>query len=68
MPRESERAMPLEQTQIKSLQQRIDRLETLVQSVLPEGPRDPHAPRRCRYCGKDGTGHEEDCDWAWIMQ
>ncbi len=61
----------------KSMRKRLDRLESLVQGLLPEDPRIKATHSRCKWCGhvaptpQDNSTvwdwHGVDCDWLGLM-
>lgn len=62
----------------KSMQKRLDRLESLVQGLLPEDPRIKTTRIwRCKWCNhvaptpKDNSTvwdwHDPECDWLGLM-
>lgn len=60
----------------KSMQKRLDRLESLVQGLLPEDPRIKATHSRCVWCGvisptvlseHNWDWHDPECDWIGLM-
>lgn len=58
------------------MQKRLDRLESLVQGLLPDDPRIKATHSRCVWCGAmaptvsgehNWDWHDPQCDWIGLM-
>ena len=60
---------------LMSIRRRLDRLESLMQGLLPEDPSIKATHSRCKWCGTIAPTdkpeiwdwHGPDCDWLGLM-